>query len=531
MIWHWPTLLFLIGFPCYWLELYFLGTSSGTTSFCATGLFILLCVLLFRKEMPRLGQYLEKLREAWHGLSGIDKCFIGLAALTALPTVLMAVLASFYPPHLTQEMDLLNYHYMVPRQHLIRHSFAHISWSVADLWLHPIQFAQAPFWFVSELPNKWPQLLITLGFWSISIRIASRFTAIPHRKILSGALVLAALLGSHGFGIQYGTGMMDIALCYLFLASIDSFLDNHLWLSALEMSFYVFGKSFLPIQTFLILGCLVVLAFIARRLKFSESLSFNTTVGFQSSRVAAWFGRFLLMSVLVGGPFVAKSLYYSGTPFYPVGTGIFSVATRAQERFPLLKQESDALWKGVVSNRSIPKFVAHFWTLAVPTKDVNNDFDYPMGLPYLLFLVPFLYLTTRSISKRQFPLLPILAIIFWAAWWASGAHQARFLYIPITLIFISVSVNAFAQESRGLKLALLLSLLLTSLSAVRSNRMDFGKGRFEVLRSEDKQLIELSKKWSDGRGEMLDVNILGAAYATVPVRVTRIETGFVMRDE
>jgi len=36
--------------------------------------------------------------------------------------------------------------------------------------------------------------------------------------------------------------------------------------------------------------------------------------------------------------------------------------------------------------RSLPGFVKHFWLVAVPEQGVNNRFDYPLGLIYLLCL-------------------------------------------------------------------------------------------------------------------------------------------------
>ena len=58
--------------------------------------------------------------------------FLGCAGL-----ILAAFYASFYPPHLLPETDAINYHYTLPRQHLILNSFAHLPWSVADLFTLP----------------------------------------------------------------------------------------------------------------------------------------------------------------------------------------------------------------------------------------------------------------------------------------------------------------------------------------------------------------------------------------------------------
>lgn len=103
------------------------------------------------------------------------------------------------PPHVPPEFDALNYHYTLPRQHLITGSFAHLKWSVADLWLLPFQFSLAPYWFSTVLPNKVPQFIFMLGLWAVVFRLAQRFS--PTNGIAAGVLALLAVIGSHGFSI------------------------------------------------------------------------------------------------------------------------------------------------------------------------------------------------------------------------------------------------------------------------------------------------------------------------------------------
>ena len=89
--------------------------------------------------------------------------FVILAGLLSVLILVVGLYASLLPPHLMQESDALNYHYTIVRQHLILQSFKHIAWSHTDLFLLPINFALAPFWFESVLPNKLPQFLFFLG--------------------------------------------------------------------------------------------------------------------------------------------------------------------------------------------------------------------------------------------------------------------------------------------------------------------------------------------------------------------------------
>src|SRR5882672_6699659 len=101
----------------------------------------------------------------------MNSCWIRAMVCLALAILVTSFLAALLPPHLMQEVDALNYHYSLPRQHLIRGSFAHLRWSTADLWPLPLQFALSPYWFMTELPNKVPQFFFLAGLVGLSYYI------------------------------------------------------------------------------------------------------------------------------------------------------------------------------------------------------------------------------------------------------------------------------------------------------------------------------------------------------------------------
>jgi hypothetical protein len=179
------------------------------------------------------------------------------------------------------------------------------------------------------------------------------------------------------------------------------------------------------------------------------------------------------------------------------------------------------------TGRSLKNFLQHFWFLAVPEKDVNNRFDYPVGLTYLLFLGPFLYGLFVAIHRREFPVLPFLVCFFWALWWL-GSQQSRFLFVPIILLFVCVA-TAEKFFSRVLLTVMVLALALTAISVVRAHQADFGKRRYEVLRERDRQLLEMGKNVDRKSPVVLD--FYDVAFADFAVDVRNQDSIFVIKTD
>lgn len=473
------------------------------------------------------------LRSWFLGENLFSKLLLVLMALGAGITLFCAFYASLLPPHLVQEYDALNYHITLPRQHLLMGSFRHITWSTADLYFLPVDFALAPFWLATSLPNKIPQFFFLLGLLGVCFRFARRFSG---GKNWPPVLLILSILGSHNMGIQMGTAMLDVAICYLFLAALDSFLNGSLWLAAIELGFYFWSKPLIPLQfiaTLFIFGLAWIFlrscGFKKESVTFSAGKSRWVPVNFRNS-IIKFFVLFILLSLFLAGPFMYKSLRYSGTPVFPLGVGIFKDLSVSQgpERLSELKSKAGELL-AVKDNygygRSIPVFVRHLWLIAVPDKGVNNRFDYPLGLMYLLFVGPFLALFFSSLRKKVLPLLPLWVAAFWMIWWF-GSQQTRFLFIPLVLMYLSV-VLAIPKPSKILLTVMAGAVLMVSLSVYRANKPDLGKWGIEALRKEDRELISLGKTRQPDAVPAV-FSSCDLAYAEFPVKVSGNNTLFVL---
>lgn len=492
---------------------------------------IFTCFAVFR-SIPFIKSSLSGIR-AWFLNETLSiKLLLAFMALSGVMILLCAFYASLLPPHLVQEFDALNYHITLPRQHLLRGSFSHIPWSTADLYFLPVDFALAPFWLATSLPNKLPQFFFVLGLLGVCGRMARRFSG---GKIWPSVLLILAVLGSHNIGIQLGTAMLDIAICYLFLAALDSFFSGRIWLGTLELSFYFWSKPLIPLQFLATLALFGLLWFLLRRRGKRKSIWVFPGENTGNSAVKSkgvfirLLGFFLILSLFIAGPFAYKSLHYSGTPVFPLGVGRFrslSVAQSPQRQAELRSKAAEllAVKDNYGSGRSLLEFARHFWLVAVPEEGVNNRYDYPLGLMYLLFLGPFLFFLCSFLRKKTLPLLSLWVVASWGIWWL-GSQQTRFLYIPLILIYLVVALS-IRLPSRILLAVMLGSLLLVSLSVCRANKQDLGRWGEAVLRRQDKELLVLGSIRPAASTPVFSSCDL--AYAEFPVKVSGNETLFVL---
>ena len=228
---HFPTLMLAIGYPIYWAEMLSGGASTGVTSPAAAILFIAFTAFIFFRERQSMTDGLREYQRWFLALDSITRVFVSGILFLIFGILLISLCASAFPIHLQQEGDALNYHYSLTRQHLIIGSFAHIPWSAFDLFLLPVDYALAPFWFVTQLPNKIPQFLFFVGLVLVCLNL---IRYLKGGVTTSSLLAAAFLFGSHGHGIQFGTAMLDLVNCYLFLASFDSLIRRAHWLCKLS---------------------------------------------------------------------------------------------------------------------------------------------------------------------------------------------------------------------------------------------------------------------------------------------------------
>jgi len=483
---HVPTWLLLIGWPLFWMEMY-LRPSAQTSPLAWADWGIVVFITWYRSKgqpslqsTPSSSSLLLK--------SGIAMSFILL---------LLSFFASTLPPHLGQEGDVLNYHYSIPRQHLIRGSFEHLAWSSIDLWLLPIQYALAPFWFSTPLPNKLPQWIFLVGLLCVLMRLVWLRSGSKQ----AAAWCVIAVMGSHAFGIQFGTAMLDIVIVYLALAAWDSFSNQRWVMGSIELTFWFWSKPFMPIQGVLLIIFLLAVLSMTRR--WTVSGAWPDRLEWRRIGIS-----FAIASLVIAGPFLFKSFGIAGTPLYPF---------MPKEAFRSNAQAAHTVKDAYGEGRTVTAFIRHWWTIAVPDKGVNNKFDYPAGLPYLLCLLPFFYLLARSLQNRHRDDVLLFPMGLWALWWVTS-QQTRWLYLPFILMFMAVLTDIRFRENRWLQRGLILAILINTLSVTRAHWADLKKWPDPTLRDWDQFLLTQTRgKPSD---EEITVSNKEIAFAEAPVRVT-----------
>lgn len=520
---HLPTVLLVIGYVIFWIELYVLRSPFGRTSWISWLILSLVLIGMLIFQSWQLRQFVFEVKRWWFEQKCVQKAFIVLFCILIFVLLLVGARAASLPPHLPQEYDSLNYHITVPRQHLIQGSFLHLPWSVADLFLLPLDFAMASYCLSTQLPNKIAFYFFIFGILGVSTGLVWRFSK---KNIWACLAIVMAIFGLHGISIQIGIAMFDLMMLYLFLASVDSFIKGNWILAAIEFSFYFWSKSFIPIQLFVLGVILWIVFLIAKKVKWHSSSLWWPA---EKIKLKTLVFSFVASSLLIGGPFVVKSLYYTGTPLYPFYPGALSKGAYSMTAiWPSIVERSkqhlhvrDQYGKG----RNVKSLVEHFWILAIPEKGVNNRFDYPLGLPYLLVLGPFIFLFIQSLRKRKIDLSLWFCVLYWASWWL-GSQQSRFLYVPVVMMFIVVLSNErFLRKS--MLCCLLTSLIFSCLSIIRAHKADLFRKPIEVLRKRDSNLIGLSA--SVERSKPVTIDFEDAAFADFAVSVEQTESIFVLK--
>lgn len=517
---HFPSIVLIIGYICFWTELYIIKSAPGKTSFLAYALLFLVLIFSLWQTFPKILVFFKNKYLEYNKYSVFEKLLYISGLLAILGICLIVLMALCYPPHLGQEGDALNYHMTLPRQHLILGSFKHIDWSAGDLFPFGIQFSLAPYYFLTDLPNKFIHLFfipgLALASWSLIGKLECR-------NLFYKSMLVFALFGTHALAIQMPLAMFDIVFCYLFVAALNSFLDDRPYMAGIEFSFLFWGKSFFPLQYAVLFFLIAVVVLVARKMGYSIALG-NMPYVIKTQIVKRFSVAFVVSSLFVGLPFAIKSLYYAGTPLYPFFTGFIQPALVDLESvygqsiinasdLHLMTRNAYGYGRGILD------FITHFWTLAVPERGVNNQFDYPLGLPYLLLLpVFFAGFIKKFFFDKQIEILSIMAVAMWAAWWL-GSQQSRFLFIPLVLIYI-LALSFFKKRNIILMVTLLCALALTLLSVFRANYRVIGRSRISTVRSKDMSLINRgSLYYNNQERDRVDLHDREAAYANFPVNV------------
>lgn len=519
---HLPTWFFIIGYPLFWVEMYLFKSAQGLTSPLAWSLFfvVALALLWYALKDVSLRSILDMFAASWFASSVIERVLWISGALLVLIILTIASLAGSLPIHLMQESDCMHYHYALARQHLILGSFAHIPWAADDLFLLPLDFALSPFWFVSVMPNKWPQLIIMFGLMAVLVRLLMLIVPQDRRWQAAGLLIFA-FCGSRGLGIQMGTGMLDMAVAYLFFAAVDSLRQGRWQMAALEGAFFIWSKPLISLQ-FLSVGLLMGIVVVMAR---SINWQMITEIRFIHWKRALALG--FILSLFIAGPFIVKSVHYAGTPLFPLAPGLWGEGAIASN--PVAAEslhKASAVWMNDVKDnyghgRDIVAFIKHWWLLAVPSDWVNNAFDYPLGLPYLLMIGPFLFFCVRDVSQKRLSLCSVMVLILWLLWWFSS-QQARFLYIPLLMVFM-LTLARISKFSRTLASCLIVAMMLQAVSLWRANAPGITcPVKALVVRPQDRELLSISQDYIErGSKGQVDYHSHEVAYALFPARVNK----------
>jgi hypothetical protein len=441
----------------------------------------------WKREASGLLEDLRSLKRAsWFRASCYIACFTFFSALLGL-----TFFSSLRPPFLPQEYDLINYQMGVPRQLLIRASLGWIDWSVADLWPMAMQWGMAPISLAFGTINKLPQFLFSLGAALCMYRIAGAMPA-QETSRLTQALPALALFSAHGVAIQLGTGMMDLPALYLLLLCLDSLIGKRYVIAALALAVYVASKAFHPFQIgAVVAGGLIWLAIASneahRRPIFTRFLPV-----------------FAILSVLLLARSASISMGATGTPLFPFAACRLSQPELcAPEKREILEQSASQLLAtrdNYGLGRGPAAFFQHLWRVSVPTSGVNNEYDYPLGLPWVLLLVLLIF----SVINGQWrnPLVQ-LTLIFWVLWWLNS-HQSRWLY-PVLAFGLLATIPMQLRAQRVLPALIAMSFAFTLLSQYRSLTPTIHMSAGEIREREEAKV-----KWNpDGRlesAELLYVN-------------------------
>lgn len=413
----------------------------------------------------------------------------GFALLGA--SLALGLFSALRPPFLPQEQDAVMYQMGVPRQLLLQGTLGWIGWSMPDLWPMAMQWGFAPLSLAFGTINKLPQFLCTLGVAACLLRIAEANT---RRALLPATLPVMAVLGSHGVGIQIGSGMMDLPALYFLLLPVSALLEGRIAVAALALSVYAGSKATHPFQVGAAVAAAAAWLWLSRR------------------PLRPFLVRFLPLLCLFSMLLLARPAYLSlretGTPLFPflackLASGSLCEPGRdANLRFTVDEIIGARHWYG--NGRGPVAFVRHLWAVAVPSRGVNNEFDYPLGLPWLLFVV-FALFSMRGGGWKD-PLL-LLAFVFWALWWPN-AQQSRWLYPTLAFGWLG-TLGAQARAKPILPVLVGVSLAFTLLSQVRSLKPTAAMRPAEIRAREEAKV-----KWAED-GKLVSYELL---YVDRPAR-------------
>jgi hypothetical protein len=428
-----PTLFWFCGLLEF-LSHTLLARPTAVTSGWSVWLTVLLAcwagVKIFRRPDERMKEpmrwWLASLKESPLLLKG--------ALLATGGILVLALLEARLPPHLEHEYDAINYHMGLAKQHLLQGGLRHLWWSAADLWPMPIQWGLAPFWFSSQTHHKLPQFIAALWALGLLLALSRRSEQRSEQPGYLTWIPVLAFASTQGVMFQLGTAMMDLTILYFLLAFLYALRRDRPCWAALHLAVFASSKAFMPVQAAAI--ALFGLGFYW--LKDRHACRAFIRKQAIMLMLACAFTLILLSRTLW------VSLERAGTPLFPFATCLISSVAGCQGRAGEVIRESAARHlqsrDDYGQGRGMGAFLRHLWAVAVPSKSnkFNNEYDYALGLGWLLWVVLLVASVPRWIKQRAIPFVVVVAIGFWITWWL-GSHQSRWLYPVMALGWIGTT--------------------------------------------------------------------------------------------
>ncbi len=485
---YWITIVWFLGNIEFLSNIFIGGPTTktvGLSIFISVGIFLIAVFWNKHEFYTKCKTELSHLKEAplpFKALFLVVICIFCIAALEAR-----------LPPHLMQEADAINYHMSLPKQHLLSGSLSHISWSAADLWPLIVQWGFSPWWFSTSIYNKIPQFLCALWVFFILFSLSKKHP--PHDEGEQGSekssapllkwIPALAVFSSHGIVIQLGTAMFDLTNLYFLLAFLHALQSQRKVWAALHLALYISAKSFHLPQVILMSGFLGItyLWLDSNKLKFF--LKNNKS--------------FLILSMVFSSVLLLRTFYVSidraGSPLFPFFVcKIFPNVSGCQGESGISILESAKQLAGIRDaygeGRTLIGFLKHLFLLAIPTEGVNNRYDYPLGLPWLIWITLLIFSIPNWIKQRKISFYFFLAIGFWVVWWI-GSQQSRWLYPVLALGWLSTMDLQQKTYFKFLCGALLLSASLSLGSQIRALKSELLKSR-QTIQQEQTMKI----KWN-----------------------------------
>ena len=470
------TVFWLLGLLEFCAQVLIQGASEKTWGVSVLIFFFAFMGTIFSQK-AKIVEALGRLFREWKVSPGLFKILTGLTAILFL----VAFWESLYPPHLNQELDALNYHMTLPRQHLFRGNFDWISWSVADLWPMPLQFGLAPAWFMGNTLNKWPQFFAVLNAFFLLLALGR---AGDESKSWRGWIPALAVFTTHGVMIQLGTAMLDLTILYFTIAALHSLIRRRVFWTSIHLAVLFTSKAFNPIQMSIIIVFTLVAIFVLHRktgAKVPAEYSSKESIKFLKKSLV-WTG---LLSLVILSRSIYLGLKYVGTPMYPfLVSASASPGILAGAASHLRTRTDYGYGHGFVA------FLKHFWLVSVPTHQVNNVYDYPLGLAWLFMLILLFSACLRwwKSGGKTISVPGVLAMAFWITWWM-GSHQSRWLYPVIALGWLSTLGEQRRMQTFILTGSLCVSAFFSVFSEVRGFQEDIHKTPLEVQHEQEAAVL------------------------------------------